>query len=126
MIRLLSFLLMIVWASQGPALAQGSDIRMVFVGDVMLADGPGRVIRSGKDPFRHVAGALRDADITIGNLECVIASSGKPEPKQAEPFPPAASRCPLRASSNQVGASPVAPLPLRSPALALGRRAPPA
>jgi poly-gamma-glutamate capsule biosynthesis protein CapA/YwtB (metallophosphatase superfamily) len=28
-----------------------------------------------------VAGALRDADITIGNLECVIASSGKPEPK---------------------------------------------
>ena len=81
MLRLLGLLLMIVWASQGPALAQGSDIRVVFVGDVMLADGPGRLIRSGKDPFRHVAGALRDADITIGNLECVIASSGKPEPK---------------------------------------------
>ena len=81
MLRLLGLLLAIVSASQGPALAQGADIRMVFVGDVMLADGPGRVIRSGKDPFRHVAGALRDADITIGNLECVIASSGKPEPK---------------------------------------------
>ncbi len=81
MLRLLGLVLMIVWTSQGPALAQGSDIRLVFVGDVMLADGPGRVIRSGKDPFRHVAGALRDADITIGNLECVIASSGKPEPK---------------------------------------------
>ena len=81
MLRLLGLSLMIVWASQGPALAQGSDIRVVFVGDVMLADGPGRLIRSGKDPFRHVAGALRDADITIGNLECVIASSGKPEPK---------------------------------------------
>jgi poly-gamma-glutamate synthesis protein (capsule biosynthesis protein) len=81
MLRLLSFLLMIVSASQGPALAQGADIRMVFVGDVMLADGPGRLIRSGKDPFRHVAAALKDADITIGNLECVIASSGKPETK---------------------------------------------
>ncbi len=81
MLRLLSFLLMIVWASQGPALAQGSDIRMVFVGDVMLADGPGRLIRSGKDPFRHVAAVLKDADLTIGNLECVIASSGKPETK---------------------------------------------
>ncbi|MFN5353575.1 MAG: CapA family protein [Burkholderiaceae bacterium] len=81
MLRLLGLVLIIVWTSQGPALAQGSDIRLVFVGDVMLADGPGRVIRSGKDPFRHVAGALRDADITIGNLECVIASSGKPEPK---------------------------------------------
>ena len=81
MLRLISFLLMIVWASQGPALAQGSDIRMVFVGDVMLADGPGRLIRFGKDPFRHAAAALKDADITIGNLECVVASSGKPESK---------------------------------------------
>ncbi len=81
MLRLLGLSLMIVWASQGPALAQGSDIRVVFVGDVMLADGPGRLIRSGKDPFRHVAAALKDADITIGNLECVIASTGKPEPK---------------------------------------------
>ena len=81
MLRLLGLLLMIVWASQGPALAQGSDIRVVFAGDVMLADGPGRLIRSGKDPFRHVAAALKDADIAIGNLECVIASTGKPEPK---------------------------------------------
>ena len=81
MLRLFSYFLMIVLASQGTALAQSSDIRMVFVGDVMLADGPGRLIRSGQDPFRHVAAALKDADITIGNLECVIASSGKPEPK---------------------------------------------
>ena len=81
MLRLLGFLLAIVSASHGLALAQGADIRMVFVGDVMLADGPGRLIRSGQDPFRHVAAALKDADITIGNLECVIASSGKPETK---------------------------------------------
>jgi poly-gamma-glutamate capsule biosynthesis protein CapA/YwtB (metallophosphatase superfamily) len=81
MLRLLGFLLAIVWASHGLALAQSADIKMVFVGDVMLADGPGRLIRSGQDPFRHVAAALKDADITIGNLECVIASTGKPETK---------------------------------------------
>ena len=79
--RLLGFLIAMMWLNHSTAAAQGADIRMVFVGDVMLADGPGRLIRSGKDPFRHVAGALKDADITIGNLECVIASSGKPEPK---------------------------------------------
>jgi len=81
MLRLLGFLLTMVWLNPGSAAAQSADITLVFVGDMMLADGPGRLIRSGKDPFRHVAGALRDADITIGNLECVIASSGKPEPK---------------------------------------------
>ncbi len=79
--RLLGFLIAMMWLNHSTAAARGADIRMVFVGDVMLADGPGRLIRSGKDPFRHVAGALKDADITIGNLECVIASSGKPEPK---------------------------------------------
>ena len=78
MLRLLGFLLAIVFASHGLARAQSSDIRMVFVGDVMLADGPGRLIRSGQDPFRHVAAALKNADITIGNLERVIASTGKP------------------------------------------------
>ena len=81
MLRLLGLLLAMVWVHHGSALAQGADIRMVFVGDVMLADGPGRLIRSGQDPFRHVAAALKDADITIGNLECVIASTGKPETK---------------------------------------------
>jgi poly-gamma-glutamate synthesis protein (capsule biosynthesis protein) len=81
MLRQLGFLLAIVWASFGSAPAEGTDIRMVFVGDVMLSDGPGRLIRSGQDPFHHVAAALKDADITIGNLECVIASTGKPETK---------------------------------------------
>lgn len=58
------------WAAQ--------DIQLVFVGDVMLADTPGRLVRSGKDPFRHFAAELRDADLTIGNLECVISAKGRP------------------------------------------------
>ena len=39
----------------------GKPVSMVFVGDVMLDDTPGRVVRSGRDPFAHVAHWLRDA-----------------------------------------------------------------
>ena len=55
----------------------GPVVRLAFVGDVMLADGPGRVIAAGRDPFVHVADRLRQADVRIGNLECVIARSGR-------------------------------------------------
>ena len=54
------------------------DIQLVFVGDVMLADTPGKLIRAGKDPLRYFAAELRNADLTIGNLECVISSKGQP------------------------------------------------
>lgn len=63
------------------AIADERDITIVLVGDVMLADGPGKLIRSGRDPFINFASIFRDADITIGNLECVISPKGKPEPK---------------------------------------------
>ena len=78
---LITIFLFILGCSSTPALAQSADIKIVLVGDVMLADGPGRLIRAGQDPFRYVAAALQGADMTIGNLECVIASTGKPEPK---------------------------------------------
>ena len=58
--------------------AQAEPVRLVFVGDVMLDDGPGRVIASGRDPLASFAAQLRDADFTIGNLECPIATVGKP------------------------------------------------
>ena len=61
--------------------AGADDIRLVFVGDVMLADRPGKLIRSGKDPFIHFGDFLRNADLTIGNLECVISSKGKAQDK---------------------------------------------
>ncbi len=54
------------------------DIQLVFVGDVMLADTPGKLIRAGKDPLRYFAAELRNADLAIGSLECVISSKGKP------------------------------------------------
>lgn len=64
-----------------PALAEPDDITLVFVGDLMLADGPGKLIRSGRDPFANFAPVLRDADLSVGNLECVISSKGQAEAK---------------------------------------------
>ncbi len=58
--------------------AQADPVRLIFVGDIMLDDGPGRVIASGRDPLAPFAAQLRDADYTIGNLECPIATAGKP------------------------------------------------
>jgi poly-gamma-glutamate synthesis protein (capsule biosynthesis protein) len=58
--------------------AHADPLRLIFVGDVMLDDGPGQVIASGRDPLAPFAAQLRDADFTIGNLECPIARIGKP------------------------------------------------
>lgn len=52
-------------------------VRMVWMGDVMLADGPGRLIARGGDPFKYIAPSLDQADVRVANLECVIASRGK-------------------------------------------------
>lgn len=52
-------------------------VNLVFVGDIMLDDGPGRLIEKGGDPFAAVASFLQDADYAIGNLECPIATVGQ-------------------------------------------------
>ncbi len=54
-----------------------AEVRLAFVGDVMLADGPGRLIARGGDPFAQVAQRLAQADVRIANLECVVAQGGK-------------------------------------------------
>lgn len=55
---------------------EGSRVRFVFVGDIMLDREPGRFMMAGGDPFEHVAAALDGADFTVGNLECVVATGG--------------------------------------------------
>jgi poly-gamma-glutamate capsule biosynthesis protein CapA/YwtB (metallophosphatase superfamily) len=64
----------------------GTPVSMVFVGDVMLDDTPGRVVRSGRDPFAHVAHWLRDADVRVANLESIVATTGTPEPDKPYTF----------------------------------------
>lgn len=62
-----------------PLAAQaGATVRLVFAGDLMLDDGPGRRIAAGGDPLAEVDALLRDADVRIGNLECPIARGGSP------------------------------------------------
>jgi len=51
--------------------------RLAWMGDVMLANGPGRFISRGRDPFAAVMAAMKPADVRIANLECVIATGGR-------------------------------------------------
>jgi poly-gamma-glutamate synthesis protein (capsule biosynthesis protein) len=58
--------------------ARAEPVRLLFVGDIMLDDGPGRVVAAGRDPLAPFAAILADADYRIGNLECPIATTGAP------------------------------------------------
>jgi poly-gamma-glutamate capsule biosynthesis protein CapA/YwtB (metallophosphatase superfamily) len=57
--------------------AQDPEVSVVFMGDVMLADGPGRFIARGGDPFAPLARTLARADLRVANLECVVAQGGQ-------------------------------------------------
>ena len=61
-------------------------VSITFVGDVMLADGPGRVMQRGRDPFAPFAQLLKQSDIRVANLECVIATRGRAEPEKPYTF----------------------------------------
>ena len=62
-------------------LAESGPISMTFVGDIMLDETPGQYIKQGKDPFKSFAAILDSADVTIGNLECMVGTTGKKEDK---------------------------------------------
>lgn len=57
--------------------AHGEEVSLVFVGDVMLDQDPGKVIARGGDPMGHFAVPLLTADLAVANLELPIATSGK-------------------------------------------------
>lgn len=58
----------------GPLLAE--PVTLIFAGDIMLDDGPGRLIEQGGDPLQPFSAILKDADYRIANLECPIAEGG--------------------------------------------------
>lgn len=58
--------------------AQAEPMTLIFAGDVMLDDGPGRLIAKGGDPLAPFAKTLKAADYRIANLETSVAKSGKP------------------------------------------------
>jgi poly-gamma-glutamate capsule biosynthesis protein CapA/YwtB (metallophosphatase superfamily) len=59
-----------------PLAADEKVVELMAVGDVML----GRGVADKSQPFAAVAPWLRAADLTLGNLECVIAEEGVPRP----------------------------------------------
>ena len=60
-----------------PARAEDGEVKLLFVGDIMLDDGPGRAIAAGRDPFAAFERDFAWADVRIGNLECPIATGGQ-------------------------------------------------
>ncbi|GLT20941.1 hypothetical protein GCM10007933_03930 [Zoogloea oryzae] len=58
--------------------AAAESLSLIFAGDVMLDDGPGRVVADGRDPLAAVAPLLAGADYRIANLECPVATTGAP------------------------------------------------
>ena len=60
-----------------PATPAGEVVRLTFAGDIMLDTLPGEYIAAGKDPFADFAKIFAAADASIGNLECVVATTGE-------------------------------------------------
>jgi poly-gamma-glutamate synthesis protein (capsule biosynthesis protein) len=61
-------------------------VSIVFVGDIMLKGGPERAMRKELDPFAGVAHVFKNADVRVGNLECVVATTGSVEPEKPNVF----------------------------------------
>jgi len=77
---------------------QADPVTLIFAGDIMLDDGPGRFIARGGDPLAPFAKTLKAADYRIANLECPVASngrrlSGKPFTFRAHPRTLAVLQC---------------------------------
>ena len=61
-------------------------VSIAFVGDILLDELPGKLIKRGIDPFKPFAALLDAADIRVGNLECVVATRGSAEPDKPYTF----------------------------------------
>lgn len=58
-----------------------ADVQIVLVGDVLPHNKAETLLRAGQSPFGDFSLDLVGADVSIGNLECVISSTGKKEQK---------------------------------------------
>lgn len=73
--------LLLIVAGSSAADEPNATLKLLFTGDIMLADLPGKAIERGVDPFAEFAPVFREADFVIGNLECVVATKGEPYDK---------------------------------------------
>lgn len=77
---------MLVVPSDKPATpASPKRIRAAFTGDVAISLGVGAIVASGREPtfpFADVAERLRNYDLLVGNLECVVTTLGEPSVRE--------------------------------------------
>ena len=69
----------VAWASctlSGCGRADVPSVTLGFVGDILLDSAPGQAVAGGQDPFAPTRVLLKGADLTIGNLECPVATGG--------------------------------------------------
>ena len=89
-LRLLSFLCLHMWVTWAHAQTEVSKVEpgvsLVFAGDIMLDGAPERAMRRGRDPFAKVSHLFKNADVRLGNLECVVATLGSAEPEKPNVF----------------------------------------
>ncbi|QDT56021.1 Capsule biosynthesis protein CapA [Caulifigura coniformis] len=64
-------------AEIAPRPPRAETVRLVFTGDIMLDMFPGATLSQGVDPFAHYADVFREADLVVGNLECVVTTGGR-------------------------------------------------
>jgi poly-gamma-glutamate capsule biosynthesis protein CapA/YwtB (metallophosphatase superfamily) len=63
-------------AAQAQPAPANDPVSLVFAGDIVLDAEVGRQIAHGQDPFAAFAPLFAKADIRVGNLECVVATTG--------------------------------------------------
>jgi poly-gamma-glutamate capsule biosynthesis protein CapA/YwtB (metallophosphatase superfamily) len=70
--------------SQPTATPDTRPITVAITGDIMLARSVNTMMLATSDrfPFTYTADYLKSFDLTVGNLECVVSTLGRPEPKQ--------------------------------------------
>ena len=83
MLRRVAWLVVFLSIGVATNAAGGDDglVEVIYVGDIMVDDLPGKFIEQGNDPFAEFQELFDSADLVVGNLECVVGTKGQPEDK---------------------------------------------
>jgi poly-gamma-glutamate synthesis protein (capsule biosynthesis protein) len=71
-----TFLSVLLFLTLPAHAAEPRTVSLVFAGDIVLDDAAGALMERGGDPFAAFATVFKNADIRLGNLECVVATKG--------------------------------------------------
>ena len=82
----------------GPARPPATELRLAFAGDVHFTGRTAGLLDEPQTAFGPIADVLRDADLTVVNLETAVTDRGTPEPKQYHFRAPASAYAALRAA----------------------------